>query len=135
MSDNEAESFLVCSWQKHTLYEYTDSADVIRQQYGTAGQTPADTTAGGQLYCPGICGTDKHGNVLIADCGNHRLQLLRRQRQTPEVRSDWQTIQLDGLQCPWDVWFQNESTFWVLNNEKMLLQYVISADDSAENEA
>ena len=55
--------------------------------------------------------------------------------RTLEVRSDWQTIQLDGLQCPWDVWFQNDSTFWVLNNEKMLLQYVISADDSAENEA
>ena len=111
-SDNE-DTFLVCSWQKHVLYEYTDNDDVIKQQLGGPGQAEI-----GQLYCPGVCGRDKDGAVLVADCGNHRLQLL-------QPGEEWHVLKLDGLQCPWDVWFQDENTLWVLNNEKVLIQYVI----------
>ena len=60
-----------CSVDESTIKVYSLSGELL-QTYGTLGRADA-----GQLYSP--CISDDDGSVLIADCGNNRLQVMSEQ--------------------------------------------------------
>ena len=62
-----------CSWAESTIKVYSLSGELL-QTYGTPGRADA-----GQLRTPAISDDDDDGSVLIADCGNHRLQVMSEQ--------------------------------------------------------
>ena len=60
-----------CPWAENSIKVYSLSGELL-QTYGTLGRADA-----GQLYSP--CISDDDGSVLIADCGNNRLQVMSEQ--------------------------------------------------------
>ena len=68
ISNNQLKS---CSFGDGSIKVYSLSGELL-QTYGTPGRADA-----GQLYSP--CISDDDGSVLIADCGNNRLQVMSEQ--------------------------------------------------------
>ena len=62
-----------CSWGDGIIKVYSLSGELL-QTYGTSGSGDA-----GQFNCPFISDDDDDGSVLIADCGNNRLQVMSEQ--------------------------------------------------------
>ena len=62
-------------------------------------------SASGDLYWPRICDTDASGAALIADCGNHRLQVL-------SANGQWSIVPLDPpVKRPWGACFVNDALY------------------------
>ena len=62
-----------CSAEDGVIKIYSLSGELL-QTYGTPGRSDV-----GQLDCPFISDDDDDGSVLIADCGNNRLQVMSEQ--------------------------------------------------------
>lgn len=87
-------------------------------QFGAQGKGSSP----GQLYFPMLCGQDKHGSLLIADCHNRQFQLLH-------LSGQWQVVAFGNKNDTMEaVVIADGSTIWVLQNWNKLVRY--SADSS-----
>lgn len=77
----------IMSWLNGHLYHYTLSG-ILKGKYGEFGAVDP-----GKLDYPLLCGADNHGNVIIADHNNNRVQMFN----TGEAQ--WSIIDLPGGVC------------------------------------
>ena len=86
-------------------------------EYGCQGHQGA-----GRLYFPMLCGVDSNGCLLVADCHNRRLQLLKGDGQWVVVDSPGH-----GNDTLEDVVVVSETTLWVLQNWNQLVKYTCTS--------
>lgn len=60
----------VSSYNNHSVYIYNKQGK-LQRQIGDHDNRP------GEFDCPLLCGADEDGNILVADCNNHRLKLYQ----------------------------------------------------------
>ena len=109
MSDN---TLFVSRWWEHCIAaihidNHDNSQSSEERRYGCYGAQP------GQLIAPQICNVDSQGIVLVADCGNHRLQLL-------DTRSgEWSVVPLLPDRVYWPrcaIVAYDGDTLWLSDN-------------------
>jgi hypothetical protein len=97
---------IVCpGGQNHVIQKYTLDGRTVCE-YGTYGRSEP-----GQLWGPTLCSMDHHGNILIADVNNKRLQVL-------DKKQKWTVMYIDGLACPFDVKLTNQG-LWALSQHSV----------------
>ena len=81
---------LYTSGLRHEVHKYHIET-TQRYTHGTHGSRLA-----GELDTPKLCCVDDYGIILVADCQNHRLQILDREKQ-------WHVVDVSRTtSCPWD---------------------------------
>ena len=95
-------SVYVCSYDDHIIRKY-DLQGNLKKSFGKSGCKEA-----GELTQPTLCATDGQGDILVADCGNHRLQLL-------STTGQWSVIPMKVFK-PRDIVLVR-STMYILHSE------------------
>ena len=81
---------------RHEVHKYHIETGQ-RYTHGTyGGRLP------GELDTPKLCCVDDYGVILLADCQNHRLQILDREKQ-------WHVLDVTDVTCPWDAGWDSHS--------------------------
>ena len=77
----------------------------------------------GVLYDPRLCKVDHHGNVLVADYWNHRMQVCSNS-------GDWAVVDMAGeLGLALDAVVDNSlSAIWIIARDNKLTKFVLRED-------
>ena len=74
----------VCLFANHVIQKYTIDGQLL-QTFGSRGPSV------GQLNCPLLSGIDDEGNILVAEYGNKRIDVLK-------TDGSWESLKIDGLE-------------------------------------
>lgn len=112
---NESDAFIirscgiyVSSTRNNCIFVYSPDGKLVYQTGQKGDRRP------GQFNCPILCGVDKAGHMLVADCYNHRLQVC-------DSECEWHVVRLPSKECryPADAVVTNDGVLWVIGNYKI----------------
>ena len=105
--------YLSC-WNENCILYFNAEGNLVTS-FGQYGQGEA----AGRLYDPRLCKLDVHGNAIIADYWNQRMQICTR-------GGEWSLLEIAGdLGLALDAVVDNElNTIWVIARDNKLMKFV-----------
>ena len=101
--ENGGLEFFVCLWLQHTILRVSEEGEQISQYGDRNGRGE------GRLLYPRVCGVDSVGQILVADCTNHKYKVVNTNTGV------WTTVfTFDNY--VYDAKVENEHTVWFSEN-------------------
>ena len=91
--------FFVCLWSQHTILRVSEEGEQI-SQYGDRCEQGE-----GSRQWPHVCGVDSGGQILVADCNNHKYKVVNTNTGV------WRTV-FTADSSVYDAKVENEHTVW-----------------------